>query len=84
VPGHHRDRHLAANGVHGVEVVALLANIADYNRAALARGHARDALSERDEQIMDHLFAVADGVANSERLQPFRYNSRMAKQLVRL
>jgi hypothetical protein len=68
VAGNHGDGHLAADGVHGVQIRFFLADVADEHRFAGFGGLAGDAFAEGDEETIDQLLAVAHGVADAEGL----------------
>ena len=65
----HRHGELGADGIDRVEVARILAHVGRKHRLARGRGGSREAFSDPHHQVLDHLVAVAYGVADAQRLR---------------
>jgi hypothetical protein len=62
----HRHRQLGADGVHGVQVARIVADVAHQHRLAARRGRSGDAFADRDRQVAHHVLAMAHAVADAQ------------------
>ncbi len=67
----HRHGQLTTDRIECVQIAGILANIVDHDRDASGRCCTGDSFIQFDDQAADHLFAMANGIADAQALIAF-------------